>query len=151
MAVGRNKKEVVHQPGDCVSYRLRRAARKAAVYFDSALKPAGLRNTQFTLLSALDLLGAISIGELAEELATDSTTLNRNLAVLVRRGLVEDISAPDARVRNIRLTKQGRKAFAKALPLWQAAQKQVLESINAGQWSGMQSNLRKIETACDTS
>lgn len=151
MPAGRNKKDVVHQPGDCVSYRLRRAARKAAVYFDSALKPAGLRNTQFTLLSALDLLGAISIGDLAEELATDSTTLNRNLAVLVRRELVEDISAPDARVRNIRLTKQGRKAFVKALPLWQAAQEQVLESINAGQWSSMQSNLRKIENACDTS
>lgn len=144
------RKQAVPEPGDCISYRLRRAARKAAVFFDNALKPAGLRNTQFTLLGALDYLGEVSIGDLAGELATDSTTLNRNLAVLVRRGLVEDVPALDARVRNVRLTKQGRKVFEAALPLWQAAQEQVLAAINVGQWAGMQSNLRKIEAACET-
>ena len=41
-------------PADCVSYRLRRAARMAAKSFDAALKPVGLRNTQFTLLAALE-------------------------------------------------------------------------------------------------
>ncbi|NKB55570.1 MAG: MarR family transcriptional regulator [Alphaproteobacteria bacterium] len=137
------------EPGDCVSYRLRRAARKAAAHFDKALRPVGLRNTQFTLLGALDHLGDISIGALSDELATDATTLNRNLAVLVRRDLVEDIPADDGRVRQVRLTGAGRKLFAKSLPFWRAAQDEILATLEAGQWADMRSNLRTIESACD--
>ena len=112
------------EPLACVSYRLRRAARKAAVLFDRALKPVGLRNTQFSLLGALNYLGDISIGELAEELATDATTLNRNLGALTRDGLVGSYPGPDGRVRMLRLTARGRAKLEAAMPLWRAAQDQ---------------------------
>lgn len=135
--------------GDCVSYRLRRAARKAGSFYDGALRPVGLRNTQFTLLSALDYLGEISIGDLSVELATDATTLNRNLAVLIRRGLVEDRKTEDGRIRNVQLTQEGRGLLKEALPIWRAAQRRILETVEPGDWAEMCMNLREIEAACD--
>lgn len=136
------------EPTECFSYRLRRAARLAAKYYDGALKPVGLRNTQFTLLGALDLLGETSIGDLSQELATDATTLNRNLEVLVRQGLIENILSDDARVRKVRLSEAGRRKFAQALPHWQSAQSHLLSSVDAKRWMQMRLELRAIEEAC---
>lgn len=137
------------QPTDCVSYRLRRAARIAGKCYDDALRPSGLRNTQFTLLASLDWLGETSIGDLSEELAIDGTTLTRNLEVLVRRGLVENVTAEDARMRHIRLTDLGQQTYKKALPLWRKAQQRVLDTLEPGRWHEITQQLRKIETACD--
>ena len=137
-----------NQPVDCVSYRLRRAARKAARFYDDALRPSGLRNTQFTLLASLNRLGETSIGDLSEELAIDGTTLTRNLEILVRRGLVENIAAEDARVRNVRLTGLGKETYEEAVPLWREAQQHLLEALEPKRWTGMRAQLRKIEVAC---
>ena len=138
-----------NQPVDCVNYRLRRAARTAARFYDDALRPSGLRNTQFSLLGALDVLGETSIGDLSEELAIDGTTLTRNLEILVRRGLVENIAAEDARVRNVRLTGLGKETYDQAVPLWREAQQHVLEALEPKRWTGMRAQLRQIEAACD--
>ena len=137
-----------NQPVGCVSYRLRRAARKAARFYDDALRPSGLRNTQFTLLASLNRLGETSIGDLSEELAIDGTTLTRNLEILVRRGLVENIAAEDARVRNVRLTGLGKETYEEAVPLWREAQQHLLEALEPKRWTGMRAQLRKIEGAC---
>jgi len=138
-----------YEAGDCVSYRLRRAARTAAKLFDRALKPVGLRNTQFTLLASLTFNGEISIGDMSDELAIDATTLNRNLEILIRRGLVENVEAEDGRVRNVRLTTAGKAAFAEALPLWRQAQKQALGGLDPAHWVDMREDLREIEAACE--
>lgn len=138
-----------YEAGDCVSYRLRRAARTAAKLYDRALKPVGLRNTQFTLLASLRFNGEISIGDMSDELAIDATTLNRNLKILIRRGLVENIEAEDGRVRNVRLTAVGKAAFAEALPLWRQAQKQALGGLGSADWDEMREDLRGIEAACE--
>lgn len=138
-----------YEAGGCVSYRLRRAARTAAKLFDRALKPVGLRNTQFTLLASLSFNGEISIGDMSDELAIDATTLNRNLEVLIRRGLVENIEAEDGRVRNLRWTAAGKTAFAEALPLWRQAQKQALGGLGAAHWVEIREDLREIESACE--
>jgi len=135
-------------PGDCVSYRLRRAGRIAAKFYDNELKPSGLRNTQFALMASLNRLGETSIGDLSEALATDGTTLTRNLEVLVRRGLIENVEADDGRVRNVRLTELGNVTFEEALPLWQEAQQQVLKALEPEPWTGVRAQLHKIEAAC---
>ncbi len=137
------------EPVECVCYRLRRAARVAAKAYDNALKPSGLRNTQFTLLDSLNRLGETSIGDLADVLAIDGTTLTRNLEILVRRGLVENIVADDARVRYVRITKLGKQTYKEALPLWRKAQRQALNALEPKRWTGMRAQLHKIEAACD--
>ena len=136
------------QPMNCVCNRLRRAARLAAKTYDSALKSTGLRNTQFALLWSLSKLGEPSIGELSESMATDGTTLTRNIEILIRRGLIEDVVADDARVRAIRLTALGKKTLAAALPSWREAQKHVLDAVGSKHWTAMRAELDKIEAAC---
>lgn len=137
------------EPVECVCYHLRRAARIAAKTYDNSLKPSGLRNTQFTLLASLDRFGETSIGDLSDMLAIDGTTLTRNLEILVRRGLVENTTADDARVRNVQLANLGKETYEKALPLWRNAQRHVLDSLDPDGWIGMRAQLSKIEAACD--
>ena len=139
------------EPGNCISYRLRRTSRAVARHFDKALKPAGVRNTQFTLLSTLAAQGETAIGELATSLGVDATTLTRNLNVLERRGLVGNVSSDDARERRVRLREAGHKTFTTALPLWQAAQQNLLSSLNDGGWPEMMLALSNIEQTCNSS
>ena len=134
---------------DCISYRLRRAARIAARFYDNALRASGLRTTQFTLLASLNQDGEGSIGDLSERLGIDGTTLTRNLEILVRRGLVESAVAEDARVRNVRLTKFGKAAYDEALPLWRNAQQRALQTMGPEHWTEVMDQLRQIEMACE--
>ena len=135
-------------PTACISYRLRRASRVAAKAYDTALKPVGLKNTQFTLLSALVVEGPKNIGELSEALATDGTTLTRNLEILVRRGLVENgASSADDRVRIVQASKQGENLHRKALPLWHQAQRSMLHALGEENWPAMMARLRLLEDA----
>lgn len=138
------------QPGNCISYRLRRVARMTAKKFDDAMRPLGVRNTQFTLLAALQTLGPISIGELSDELATDPTTLNRNLEILARRGFVQDKPAKDGRVRAVSLTAEGRNVYKKVLPVWRATQSELLELLGGQRWPEIVSDLGEIEKASRT-
>jgi DNA-binding MarR family transcriptional regulator len=131
---------------DCVSFRLRRAARMVAKRYDDALRPVGLRNTQFSVLGALAYLGETGIGELAVQMATDGTTLTRNLDVLVRRGLIENVPAEDGRVRRVRLTSLGQETLQEALPLWRAAQAKTLKSVGSDTWQKTRQILANIET-----
>ncbi len=140
--------DALQSGGICVCNRFRRAARLTSKVFDRALKPAGLRTSQFTALVTLDKNGPVAIGELADLMATDGTTLTRNLEVLARRGLVEDVAADDARVRVVAITDLGKKTYVAALPLWREAQKQVLEAVGSKRWTEMRVELDKIEEAC---
>ena len=134
--------------GTCVCNRFRRAARLTSKIYDRALKPTGLRTSQFTLLGTLTYDGPLSIGKLSDLTATDGTTLTRNLEVLVRRGLVEDVAADDARLRVVAITDLGKQTWVAAVPLWREAQEQVLEAIGSKRWTEMRVELEKIEQAC---
>lgn len=107
----------------CLCLHLQRAARMVARRYDEALRPAGLVNTQFSLLMALNRPGTVSPGSVAGLLGMDRTTLTANLKPLQRRGLVSVAVDPgDRRGRRLALTAEGRALLARALPLWRQAQ-----------------------------
>ena len=140
-------RSAMFQPENCINYRLRRAARTTAKAFDDALRPAGIRNTQFTVIAALHDKLEISIGGLSTLLAIDGTTMTRNLDLLAAKGLVEDVPAEDARMRRSRLTPLGLRTYEQALPLWQAAQARFLGTLQEERWPGMLDDLGAIENA----
>lgn len=114
----------------CLCLAARRAARTITREFDQALRPHGLRATQFTLLAALHLAESRSIGELAEMLSADRTTLTRTLALAERHGWVSLRTDPaDARSRRAAITRKGQRAVVAALPAWNATQQRLLEDI----------------------
>ncbi len=73
-------RDLPNLPCMCASFR--RASRALTQLYDEALRPVGLRATQFTILQALSLTGEVSQGELAQILAMDSTTLTRTLRIM---------------------------------------------------------------------
>ena len=70
----------------CACATLRRTTRLVSQLYDEAMRPSGIRGTQFTLLQALKLAPGISQKQMAEVLGIDSTTLTRTLVLLRKRG-----------------------------------------------------------------
>ena len=102
----------------CMCASFRRASRALTQLYDQALRPVGLRATQFTILQALSLAGEVSQGDLARILAMDSTTLTRTLQIMGREGWIAERRGADRRERLLRLAKAGRYQFTRALPSW---------------------------------
>ena len=121
----------------CPCLRIRRATRQITQLYDRILTGAGLTANQFVLLAYLtgaELAGesGISIGNLAERVGADPTTLNRNLKPLEGKGLVRDArGGMDARMRMVTVTQKGKLALQKALPLWRQARKHVEKAIGS--------------------
>jgi DNA-binding MarR family transcriptional regulator len=113
--------------GRCNCFAVRKAARYLSAAYDKALAPAGLRNTQFSILQKLASIGPVTIKLLAAAIAMDRTTLATNLKPLEREGLIATTVAEDRRARNIQITARGRARFEEALPLWISVQ-DVFES-----------------------
>ena len=65
---------------DCSCLAVRQAARYITQFYDRCLAAAGLRTTQYGVLSKLKRQGPMSINTLAAELVVDRTTLGRRSA-----------------------------------------------------------------------
>ena len=110
---------------ECLANGIRLASRAAGQMYDDALRPSGLRGTQFSVLAALFKMGPSTVTDLGERLVLDRTTLSRNLRPLERRGLVSSAPGRDRRTRFVQLTDLGRETLARALPLWVRVQDEL--------------------------
>lgn len=109
----------LHIRDTCLCLHVQRAARALARHFDEALRPVGLTSGQFSLLNALNRPEPPAVGKVARLLAMDRTTLTAALKPLERDGLVTIAADPgDRRNRLLRLTDEGRKILASAVPIW---------------------------------
>lgn len=116
---------------DCYCTQFRRASSAITRIYDEALRPIGLRITQFSLLRALGRLGQATSTELAAELALDRTTISRNVKLLVEARWVDVVEADDKRERVLSLNKAGLKMIAAATPHWAKAQQTVEKNTKA--------------------
>ena len=112
-------------PLDCTCFRIRGAARRVSQIYSKHLSTTGLKISQFSLLGFVTAEGPVSIGRLSDLLATDRTTLTRNLRPLLQGGLIERAPSGDKRRHELLATPAGRALFKRALPLWAAAEQEV--------------------------
>jgi DNA-binding MarR family transcriptional regulator len=119
---------------DCMCASFRRASRALTQLYDEKLRPLGLRATQFTILQALSRVGEISQGNLGRVLAIDSTTLTRTLRIMRRQGWIAERRGKDRRERLLRLAKDGRHQFDRALPLWEKTQVRLRHQLGDKRW-----------------
>ena len=139
----------IGQATRCACFSLRKAARAVTQRYDDALRPAGLRTTQFSLLALLRLAGPIPLTRLAEEAVMDRTTLTRNLEVLRRDGLVRVLPGADARVREVEITRAGVTRLEEAFPLWQRAQRSMARTLGPRRMDRMLADLSAAVTAAE--
>ncbi|HEY1730704.1 MAG TPA: MarR family transcriptional regulator [Terriglobales bacterium] len=121
----------------CLCASLRRASRALTQMYEEALRPRGLRATQFTILQALSIAGELTQGDLGEILATDSTTLTRTLDIMLRHGWLSRQRGHDRREWRLRLDKKGAALFRRALPDWEAVQARVRRRLGDTNWDGL--------------
>lgn len=117
----------------CYCDLLRTAARKTTAIYDRHLAEVGLTLAQYKLLKKIERAGKLSISELATVCDLDRSTIGRNVQVLERHELVEEVSCGDGRRCMLRLTETGRQRFAAAAPLWQSAQTEIEAMLGADQ------------------
>lgn len=110
----------------CTHFKLRQLVRRVSQLYDAELSKAGLKTTQFSLLSHVLLLGPIRPGDLAQAMTLDASTLTRNLQPMLVSGWLELSAGADGRTRSISITPAGRDKRAQAQRHWKTAQ----DSIN---------------------
>ena len=131
----------------CMCASLRRASRVLTQQYDEALRPRGLRATQFTVLQALSIVGEVSQGKLGEILAMDSTTLTRTLEIMCDHGWVVKRYGKDRRERRLRLSKAGKSEFERALPSWQEVQERLRHQLGDGRWDNLMKLTNEVTSA----
>jgi DNA-binding MarR family transcriptional regulator len=129
----------------CACIRARRAARALTDVYDDALRPAGLKITQFSALRNAARLQPVSISALADEMALDRSTLGRNLLVLERRGLVRLGPGDDQRERSVSITPAAQRLLARAVPLWEQAQRAVERVLGRDEVTTLLELLARVE------
>ena len=129
----------------CLCLHVQRAARALSRRFDEALRPYGLTNGQFSLLISLNRPEPPPMGPVASLLAMDRTTLTAALKPLERRGLVEVSPDPsDRRSRILKLTREGRKLLARAVPAWKETHDEVERLMPEGTPTELRKNLNAL-------
>lgn len=136
-----SRETVLHVRDMCLCLHTQRAARALARHFDEAFRPLGLTNGQFSLMMSLNRPSPPGMGEVANLLAMDRTTLTAALKPLERRGLVDARPNPDdKRSRILILTRDGQRLLSRAVPIW----KQTHEAV---EWSIPEPGSDRLRTA----
>jgi DNA-binding MarR family transcriptional regulator len=108
-----------HVRDHCLCLSVQRTARALARRFDDAMRSLDITHGQFSLLMSLNRAEPASIGEVAQFLAMDRTTLPANIKPLARRGLLKvTVDKEDRRSRRLMLTGAGHALLIEALPVW---------------------------------
>jgi DNA-binding MarR family transcriptional regulator len=110
------------KPQGCTNLKLRQLSRAVTRHYDAYVAPTGLKNSQYSLLSHVVLLGPLRPTDLAARMKIDASTLTRNLQTLVAAGWVEQGPGDDARSRSVIATEAGRAKRAEAQRAWKQAQ-----------------------------
>ena len=114
-------------------------------FYDQIFAPAGLRATQFAILSRLRWEGPMSINALANLLVMDRTTLGRNILPLQRDGLIEVApGAVDRRRHELRLTEAGVARHGAAVERWEDAQQRFSEVFGRDRAAELRGLLREV-------
>jgi len=117
------------KPRGCTNLKLRQFSRAVTRHYDAFVAPTGLKNTQYSLLSHVVLLGPIRPSDLARRMRLDASTLTRNLQPLIDQGLVDLGPGEDARSRLITATEAGRTLRTEAQKAWKQAQLALNEKL----------------------
>lgn len=133
---------------DCTCNLVRSSARKITQHYESSLREAGIKPTQFTILAVLANNEPLQMSQLADALLLERTGLTRNLNVLERNGWVSiQTGKEDSRQRVISLTEEGRDKLHDAMPYWQNAQAKIEKQIGSEKLTKLRTTLNQITDA----
>jgi DNA-binding MarR family transcriptional regulator len=117
------------RPQGCTNFKLRQLVRRVSHLYDAEVGKAGLKTTQYSLLSHVLKLGPVRPGDLAAAMTMDASTLTRNLKPLLAAGWLQMTAGEDGRSRLVHITEAGRDKRAEAQRHWKAAQQALNQRL----------------------
>ena len=115
----------------CIAGRMRLVNRVVTGLYDHALRPLGVKASQFNILVVTGKRGLTRPAEVCEILRLDASTLSRNVERMLAQGWLEVVPAEDARTQPFRLTAKGKRLLEQAAPAWKKAQQEAEELLGA--------------------
>ena len=135
----------INKTRGCLNFQLRRTSRLLARYYDDALRPFGLRITQFNILAVLAQTGPITITALADFVGLERSALARNLKPIARKQFVTIVPGKDKRTRTVKLASAGRRKLKETLPRWDQAQTKLVEKVGRDDASALLRAVGKVD------
>ena len=114
---------------ECLAVRVRLISRAVTGIYDRAVERHGLTIAQVNLMAALGAIGPCAPTALADVLQLERSTVSRNLNLLLRHGWIVATSSDAKGVREVTLTRPGRKKIDSVMPDWRHAQGQAAQLI----------------------
>ena len=109
-------------PRGCTNLKLRQLSRAVSRHYDAYVSATGLKNTQYSLMSNVKMMGPVRPSDLAARMRLDLSTLSRNLQPLVALGWISIGPGEDARSRLVEVTEEGRAKRTEGQRAWKQAQ-----------------------------
>ena len=107
----------------CTCFAIRRLSRRITQLYDRHLAGVDLKTTQYSLLSHVRARPGLPMGELADLMGMERSTLTRNLRPLTDAGWVlSSRGAPDTRTVCVALSPAGEQLLRRARVAWKHAQ-----------------------------
>jgi len=125
------KAAAVAAPRGCTNLKLRQLSRRVKRHYDAIVSATGLKNTQYSLLSHVVVLGPIQLSALAAKMQLDPSTLTRNLQPLIAHGWLALEPGDDARSRRVIATPEGQALRTEAQRAWKRAQLSLNERLGS--------------------
>lgn len=119
------------KPQGCTNLKLRQLSRVVTRHYDGYVARTGLKNTQYSLLSHVAVMGPVRLTDLAQTMRIEPSTLTRNLQPLVAQGWVRLLPGDDARSRLVEATAAGRDKRAEGQRAWKQAQLALNDKLGA--------------------
>lgn len=129
-----NNNESINMIETCACFWMRAAARRLTRDYDDALKPIGLKITQFSVLAIISNMQPKSITDMSAIMAMERTSLLRTLNLLDKKGYIKIGPEGYRREREISLTKEGEQILERAIPLWNEAQNKFKARLGNSEW-----------------
>lgn len=117
--------------GSCLAGRVRLISRAVTSVYESALERHGLTVAQVNLLAALGRIGPCMPSQLGDVLQLERSTVSRNLIPLVEQGWIAALSSDARGLREVAVTRAGRRKLESLLTDWRRAQDQATELLGA--------------------
>ena len=125
----KSQASALSKPVGCTNFKLRQLSRLITQSYDLAMSAAGIKITQYSLLSVVLKLGPIRPVDLAAQMTMDTSTVSRNLKPLLEAGWLKLRKGEDARSHRIEITESGRAKRQEASKLWRAAQESLNQTL----------------------
>jgi DNA-binding MarR family transcriptional regulator len=128
----------------CVLRHVSRLSRAVVAAYDPALAKHGLTGHQFNLMTTLNRMGPMSVGDLASALGMDPSGVPRAIRPLTEAGWLATETGEDRRRRVLRVTEAGAERLAQAHDAWASVQAELVKGVGDENWLALVDAMRGL-------